>query len=200
MKKLLLLLFVFCLTLSSFAQQTRKDLTGVGIVEVKLKDSSGVFIMMWDDFTFRYGENLSEIIIVEGYSNKKEVIKAKNVDSVSVLVDGKKIQFRRYKSFRGRNFLLLNEVHRNGDYVILQSPTFADVVFHYLAYKDEVFSVLPQNNSEFLEFFNCAQLIEQFGRLENATLTHTEMGQRLDYYVSKCTTVEVNKEVKAVSK
>jgi hypothetical protein len=75
-------LLAFLFVNSSFAQVKRLDVVEIGFVEILFRDSAEVYVMMWDDFTFEYNENYSEIIIREGGSNKRYTYKAKNIEFV----------------------------------------------------------------------------------------------------------------------
>lgn len=186
MKYALLFIFLVLLTISGFSQPERQEIVGIGYVEIKFKDSSEVYVMMWDDFTFEFNENHSEISIVEGGSNDKQTIKAKRIDYIHFLVDSSRIELHRYKSPRGRDHLLLNLVHQNGEYMILQSPSFAQPVYYYIGFQGEVFSLLPQNNLDFIQFFSCEYLQTEYGLVENYALDLPMMVDRLDLYLSQC--------------
>ncbi len=170
----------------SQAQENRQDISTIGYVEVMFRDSSEVWAMMWDDFTFEYNENHSEIIVIEGGSNKKITYKAKYIDYIQFLNAGDTIFLRRYKSPRGRDHLLLEEVHRNGEYAILESPSFVSPIFTYISYKGEVFSLLPLMNHDFLNFFRCDVLHAEFGEEENYPLTLKDMKTKMDLYLANC--------------
>lgn len=188
-------MFTFLWSSLLWAQPQRQEKLGIGYVEIKFKDSSQTRVMLWDDFTFEYSENHSVIQVVEGGSKDKYTYKAKVIDFIRFIHENEIIELHQYKSPRGRDYLLIAEVHRNGDYAILQSPHFAEPVFYYLSYKNEVFSILPSMNLDFLEFFNCPSLNESFGTTENRELSLVEMKIRLDLYLKNCLSKEENTEV-----
>ena len=185
-------LFLVCLLMSKFyfAQPERLEKMGIGYVEIKFADSSQTQIMLWDDFTFEYSENHSEITVIEGGSNQKIVYKAKKIDFIRFIHDNEIFELHRYKSPKGRDHLLISEIYVNGDYSILQSPHFSEPVFYYLAFKNEVFCLFPKTNYDCLEFFNCETLNSQFGSLDNLPLTVVEMKNRLAIYLENCLPVE----------
>lgn len=186
--KFSLLIFLAFFATYTFAQEDRQNITSIGYVEVMFRDSSEVWAMMWDDFTYEYSDNHSEIIVVEGGSNKKIKYKAKHIDFIQFQNAGDTIFLRRYKSPRGRDHILLNEVHRNGEYTILESPSFVSPIYTYIGFKGEVFSLLPDHNHDFLDFFRCEFLYQAHGQEDNHEMTTEEMTQKLDLYLANCLT------------
>ena len=146
--------------------------------------------MIWDDFTFNYDENHSEIVIIEGYSKKKQTIKAKDVDWIAFAMFGSRLKLQQFKSLKRGKYLLLSESYRKGQYTILQSPEFSEPIFYYLGHDEKVVGILPTNNIDFLNFFNCSALINPFSKMENKELTLEEMKIRLDFYLANCLSTE----------
>jgi hypothetical protein len=194
--KLSLLIVSFCICAYSFTQPERLEKLDIGYVEIKFADSSQTQVMLWDDFTFEYNENHSEIIVIEGGSNKKIVYKAKKIDFIRFIHENEVIELKCQKSPKGREFILITEIFKLGDYSILQSPHFSEPIFYYLAYNNEVFSLFPAMSYDCLEFFECEALNTKYGSSDNYQLNAEEMKARLTIYIENCLPVELerNKE------
>ncbi len=194
--KFSLLLVILLLGKLVHAQPDRLEKLDIGYVEIKFTDSSQTQIMLWDDFTFEYNENHSEIKVIEGGSNRKIEYNAKKIDFIRYIHENELFELHRYKSPKGRDYLLITEIYKNGDYSVLQSPHFSEPVFYYLAFKNEVFSLFPMMNYDCLEFFNCETLNSQYGALDNYQLNVEEIKSRLAIYLENCLPAEIeqNKE------
>lgn len=198
MKTLLIVISFLCINgLVAQNQKKRLDLDVIDYVQILFKDSIEVHVMLWDDFTFEYDENHSEISIREGGSDKKYTYKAKNIEFVQFRNSDQTVTYNRYKSPKGREHLLLSEVHVNGDYSIVQSPSFVSPIFYYICYQGEVFSLIPTVNNDFLDFFACDEVNEKYRSEGNKILTLEDMSARLDLYLKHCLTPDSREEKKA---
>ncbi len=190
MKFSLLISAAFCALYLS-AQPERQEISTIGYVEVMFKDSSEVWAMMWDDFTFEYSENHSEIIVVEGGSNKTIKYKAKDIEFIQFLNDGEKVVLKKYKSPQGRNHVLLHEIYKNGDYILLESPSFSLPIYTYIGFKGEVINILPKQRQDFLDFFGCEKMYASFGQEQNTDLSKADIIELFQFYLDNCLVPEI---------